>query len=167
MGLLNTGITCCACKMRQGGRSDLEDVFCHLSWWRDIAGPGGYTSCMEYLCDPKQIAVVTVLQSQLHRVNGRSAPGDLTIRPVSSTVEALGNEDGPARSKMCGDRTTFHHRSICVEQEAVTQPTSAPVNTMWDILRSKGRFFLCNFLVIKLLLVNCPFRRRAGVLLRR
>ena len=45
---------------------------------------------MEYLCKPKQIAVVMILQSQLHKVNGRSASGDLTIRPLSSTVDDLG-----------------------------------------------------------------------------
>ena len=40
---------------------------------------------MEYLCRPKQIAVLMILQSPLHKVNGRRAPGDLTMRPLSST----------------------------------------------------------------------------------
>ena len=93
---------------------------------------------MEYPCRPKQIAVVMILKSQLHRVNGRSASGDLTIRPLSSTVEDLGN--GPARIKMCGDRATFHHRSTCIEQEVGTQSTSASVNTIWDTIKARGRF---------------------------
>ena len=45
---------------------------------------------MESLCKPKRIAVVMILQPQLHRINGRSASGDLTKRPFSSTVEDLG-----------------------------------------------------------------------------
>ena len=45
---------------------------------------------MEYLCKLKQISVMMILQSQLHKVNGRGASGDPAIRPLSSTVEDLG-----------------------------------------------------------------------------
>ena len=106
----------------------LDDL--HLwAWWIHL---------LEYLCRSKQIAVVMILQSQLHKVNGRSASGDLTMRPLSSTVEEFGNEDGPARSKTDGDRATFHHNSLSIAQAAGDQSTSTSVNTKWDTIRATG-----------------------------
>ena len=43
-----------------------------------------------YQWRPRQMAVVRILQSHLHSVNGRKASGDLTIRPLLSTSEDLG-----------------------------------------------------------------------------
>ena len=45
------------------------------------------------------MAVVRILQSQLHGVNGRGASGDLTIRPLLSTSGGLGKENSSARGK--------------------------------------------------------------------
>ena len=36
------------------------------------------------------VDATTILESQLHKVNGRNASSDLTMRPLSSTVEDLG-----------------------------------------------------------------------------
>ena len=102
--------------------------------------------------------MVMILQSQSHKVNGRNASGDLTMRPKSSTVE------DSARDKVCGDRTTFHNRFICTEQEAGTQSTSAALNTIWDIIRARGRSFLCSYHFIKFLLVDCPLYILRGLL---
>ena len=96
---------------------------------------------MEHLSRPKQIAVDD-LPVTVNKVNGRSASSDHTMRPLSSTVEDLCMKNGPARSKTGGDRATFHHKSKCVEQEVGTQSTSASVNTIWDTIRTRGRFFL-------------------------
>ena len=56
----------------------------------------------EYLCRPKQITVVMILQSQLHKVNGRNASSDLTMRPLSSTVEDLGMNTALLAAKCVG-----------------------------------------------------------------
>ena len=50
----------------------------------------GRKNQMEYLCRPKQIVVLMILQSPLHKVNGRYASGELTMRPLSSTMEDVG-----------------------------------------------------------------------------
>ena len=41
---------------------------------------------------------------------------------------------------MCGDRTTFHHKSGCIVQQTGTQSTSAPVDTVRNPIRSWSRF---------------------------
>ena len=110
---------------------------------------------MEELCRPKQIAVVMVLQSQLHKVNGRRA-GDHTMRPSSSTVEDLGMNTGPARSRAGGNNATLHHRSKCVEQETGTQSTSTFKETIWNTIGTRSRFFLCGHHFIKFFLADCP-----------
>ena len=77
-----------------------------------------------------------ILQSQLHRVNGRNASGDLTIKPLSSTVEDLGMKNGPACSKVCGDSATLKHTFISIEQEVRAQSTRTPVQTIWNTIWS-------------------------------
>ena len=90
---------------------------------------------MECLCRPQQIAVVMILQS--------SASGDLPIRPLSSTMEDLGMKTVLLAARMCVDRTTFHNICVSFEQNGRTRSTSASVNTTWDTIRARGRFFLC------------------------
>ena len=138
---------------------------CHRSfvWTISISGPG-WVHLLEHLCRSKQIVVVMILQSQLHKVHGRSASGDLTMRPLSSTVEEFGNEGSPARSKTCGDTATFHHNSLCVAQAAGDQSTSTSVNTKWDNIRATGRFFLCCYHIVKFFLVNRPLKIFRGIL---
>ena len=62
--------------MGKGSSLDLKKVISHLS--------GGDASLRG------MFAVVSILQSQLHSVNGRRACGSLTILPLSSTSEDLG-----------------------------------------------------------------------------
>ena len=66
---------------------------------------------MEYLCKPKVIAVVMILQSQLHKVRGRNASGDLTMRPLSSTVEDLGMKTVLLATKCVGTTPPSSTRS--------------------------------------------------------
>ena len=51
---------------------------------------GGCMHLMVYHWRPRQIAVVRILQSQSHKVNGLNASGDLTMKPLLSTSEDLG-----------------------------------------------------------------------------
>ena len=68
---------------------------------------------MEYLCRPKQIAVVMILQPQLHKVNGRNASGDLTMRQLQSTAEGSG-----MKAVLLEAKQIFQHTFICIVQEA-------------------------------------------------
>ena len=62
--------------MGQGSRFNFEDVVRHLPG-RDASLRWMYTSHAVPL-NPRQIAEMRILQSQLHSVNGRNASGDLT-----------------------------------------------------------------------------------------
>ena len=72
--------------MRQGSRLNLENVI--VICLDEMHLRAGCIHLKEYLCRPKHISVVIILQSQLH--SGRNASGDITMRPLSSTVEYLG-----------------------------------------------------------------------------
>ena len=74
--------------MGQSSGLDLENVISHLSG-RDAS----LRECMHlkvYQRRPLLIAVVSILQSQWHSVNGRRASGDLTSLPLLSTSEDFG-----------------------------------------------------------------------------
>ena len=86
---------------------------------------------MDYLCRPKHIAVVMILQSQLHRVIGRNSSSDLTIRPLSSTVEDLGMKTVLLAAKCFGDKAAPQHTVINIEEQEVRpQSTRTPVVSM-------------------------------------
>ena len=74
--------------MGKGSSIDLENVIRHFSGrdtsWRRMCTSHGVPK------RPRQSAVVSILQSQLHSVNGRKASADLTILPLLSTSEDLG-----------------------------------------------------------------------------
>ena len=73
--------------MGQSCGLDLKDVVRHL--------PGGDTSLRRMYAshgvpvETRQMAEVRSLQSQLHKVNGRSASGDRMILPWSSISDVL------------------------------------------------------------------------------
>ena len=75
------------------------------------------------------MAVVRILQSQLHNVSGRSASGDLTIRPLSSTVEVFGmNTVLLAANRGGSDSSCISNEPVGVEQELGSNSTSSPAS---------------------------------------
>ena len=94
VGQKDTRITCGTCARAVVSTSKMLLVI----WLVGLHLCAGCMQLMQYLCRPKHIAVVMILQSQLHKVSGRKASSDLTIRSLSSTLEDLGMKNGPARS---------------------------------------------------------------------
>ena len=74
-----------------------------------------------------------IFQSQLQKVNWRSASSDLKIKPLFSTVEDLGMLIVLLAAKFLGDRNTYNHKFVRIEQEAGTQSRSASVNAIFGI----------------------------------
>ena len=117
--------------MRQGGRFHLEDVVCHLS---------GRDTSLSWVDTPHQIP----MQAKAGIRGDDLAVGSTgAVHQVTSRRDPL--ENGSVRGKICGDRTTFHHRFVCVEEEVRLQPTSTPVDTMWDTVWSFHQTHPCQF----------------------
>ena len=88
--------------MCQGSRLFLENVIRHL--------PGSEMDAYIQSLG----AVVRILQSQLHSVNGRKCVRR-SHKAIDVDIGGLGNENGSARSKLRGNRATFKHMFIRVE----------------------------------------------------
>ena len=82
------------------------------------------------------MAEVRSLQSQLHKVNGRSAPGDRMILPLSFDVRGLGDKNSSTLSKMIWNGTSFQDSSVSMKEELRTK------GTIWNTIWPKSRIFL-------------------------
>ena len=75
---------------------------------------------------------VRSLQSQVHKVRGRSASGERMILPLSSMSEVLGRKNSSTFSKMIRNSSSFHASSLSIKEALRTQTTSTFVGTMWN-----------------------------------
>ena len=101
--------------MCQGSRLNLEDFAGHLPG-RDASLSRVYASD-GIPCRPKHIAVVMILQSQLHKVNGRNASGSRSHNETIGVDSGrFGNESGPARN------ATLKHTFTNIKQEVRSNP---------------------------------------------
>ena len=73
----------------QGQKSRSRKCYPSFAWQRYIFGKEVFIS-WKTSERPREIAVVSILQSQMHSVNGRKASHDLTILPLLSMLEDLG-----------------------------------------------------------------------------
>ena len=115
---------------------------CCLSfvWLRHTARPDGCTSATTYGGQSK-LAVVIILQSQLHRVNGRSASGDVTISPLSSTVDVWEWRRSCVQ-RNGRDQASLYHKSVRVEWKTRSPSPCTPLNA-FGIPSGPGTFSLC------------------------
>ena len=113
------------------------------------------THLMVYQWRPRQIAVVSVLQSQLHSVSGRKASGDFKILPRLSTSEDLGINTVLLSAKSAGI-VPLQHMFVCVEQNLRTQSSSTPFKSCMGFHQGQSRFLLCGHELVKLVSVDFP-----------
>ena len=102
--------------MGKGSSLDLESVIRHLPDRND-----GCIHLMVYPWRPRQIAEVSILQSQLHSVNGLKASGDLTILPLSSITKDLGTKTVLLSAECAGIVPPSAH--VCTRKTESANPT--------------------------------------------
>ena len=124
----------------QGSRFNLEDVIHHLPG-RDASLRWMKTShCVPLKASANRCG--KNLAITLHRVDGRSASGDLTIKPLLSTSEDLGIQNSSARGKLHRNWATHNHMFVRIVLELRTQPSSTSVETFWNPIGTWSGFLL-------------------------
>ena len=122
--------------MGRGSSLDLESVIRHLPDRND-----GCIHLMVYPWRPRQIAEVSILQSQLHSVNGLKASGDLTILPLSSITKDLGTKTVLLSAECAGYSTTLQHMFVRAKQNPRTQPSRTPAKAVRNSIRAEADSF--------------------------
>ena len=102
------------------------------------------------------MAEVRSLQSQLHRVNGRSASGDRMILPLSTMSEVLGIKTVLLFGKMLRNGTSFQQILISVEKELGAQPSRTLEGAIRNSIRARCRICLQSNKFIKFGTINGP-----------
>ena len=101
------------------------------------------------------MADVRSLQSQLHRVNGRSVCGDGIILPLSSMSEVL-NKDRHTFSEMFWNGTSFQQTFVGVKEELGAQSPRTSVSAIGNSIGARCRIFLHGNELVKLGPINGP-----------
>ena len=94
-----------------------------------ISEQGRWMPLVEWRWCPQQMAVAITLQSQLHSVNGRTAPGGRTILPKSSTSQDFG--ENTATGCKAVRWASSRQKGLREQKELGTDTANASVHVVW------------------------------------